>query len=338
MYDHILLGALSSFGVTLLFFMFCGLWTDFVFYILKPHRKAIQRNRSRKWWLVADVVLCPCVCKSSWPGRPEWCKGGHPGPSREDDSKCEKLCLAQIPSLLMWPKGPAPSILPRPKWLSPPTARSGTSYEPSPSCCVTSYVFQFLGQCDQCFWTWPLFQGGARILFNSQGVSPGEEREGNSEIQSLRGEKRQTKRRQRKQDTEEDLRKIKRKRKRIEGEWDAVREIQIHRRGEVDGSGRYKQGGPGCKRDFGVDPDVIVIYACKDPWAGEQHLWEGHWPGVGQQGCGSHCGKPASCSDPVVGLQWGRSWDCYSLRPQGMHMTPPSQVPGNGRIDISMEW
>lgn len=63
----------------------------------------------------------------------------------------------------------------------------------------------------------PSFQAGARILSNSQGVSPGEEREGNSEIQSLRGKKKQTKRRQRKQDTEEDLRKINKKRKRVEG-------------------------------------------------------------------------------------------------------------------------
>lgn len=155
-------------GDTVIFYVLWAL-DRFVFCILKPHRKAIQRNRSRKWWLVADVVLCPCVCKSSCPGRPEWCKGGHPGLSREDDSKCEKPCLAQIPSLLMWPKRPAPSIPPRPKWLSPPTARSGISYEPSPSCWVASYMFQLLGQCDQCFWTWPLFQGGARILSNCTG-------------------------------------------------------------------------------------------------------------------------------------------------------------------------
>lgn len=43
-----------------------------------------------------------------------------------------------------------------------------------------------------------------------------------------------------------------------------MREIQIYRGvGEVDGSGRYRQGAPGCKRDFGVDPDALVIYACK---------------------------------------------------------------------------
>lgn len=55
-------------------------------------------------------------------------------------------------------------------------------------------------------------------FLTAQGVLPGEEREGSSEIQSLRGKKRQTKRRQKKQDPEEDLRKINRKRKRVEGE------------------------------------------------------------------------------------------------------------------------
>lgn len=35
--------------------------------------------------------------------------------------------------------------------------------------------------------------------------------------------------------------------------------------GEVHGSGRYRQGAPGCKGNFGVDPDVIVIYACNGP-------------------------------------------------------------------------
>lgn len=42
--------------------------------------------------------------------------------------------------------------------------------------------------------------------------------------------------------------------------------------GEVHGSGRYRQGAPGCKGDFGVDPDVIVIYACNGPRAGERRL------------------------------------------------------------------
>lgn len=55
-------------------------------------------------------------------------------------------------------------------------------------------------------------------FLTAQGVLPGEEREGSSETQSLRGKKRQTKRRKKKQDPEEDLRKINRKRKRVEGE------------------------------------------------------------------------------------------------------------------------
>lgn len=141
-------GSLSSSGVTPLFFVFGGLCIGLICVLyLKAMWTGYPRKQdcglsNGKWWLGADVALCPCVYKSRCRGRLKWCKEGHPGPSREGDSKCEKLCLAPIPCLPMWPKGPAPSIPLRPKWLSPPTATSGTSYEPGPSCWETSCRLQ----------------------------------------------------------------------------------------------------------------------------------------------------------------------------------------------------